>query len=172
MSRIVSDGTGERGLFVARVRIVPVLSTIAGSAMSLLPIIAVSPALPPFGLLMLLGWRLLRPELWQAWIALPLGLADDLIGGQPLGSTMALWTTTLLVLDLVDNRMVWRDYWIDWLVAAVAILFCLGGSWMFARFTGGGGTILALVPQIAIAIFCFPAVARLCVVLDRWRLTR
>ena len=172
MSRIVTDGAYERPLFMARVRSVPVLSTIAGSAATLLPIVAVSPALPPFGLLMLLGWRLLRPEMWQAWIALPLGLADDLIGGQPLGTAMALWTTTLLALDLVDNRMVWRDYWIDWLVAAIAILFCLGGAWMFAWYTGGGGTILALVPQIAIAIFCFPAVARLCVVLDRWRLAR
>jgi rod shape-determining protein MreD len=78
----------------------------------------------------------------------------------------------LLALVLVDIRLVWRDYWIVWLVAAVAILFCLGGGWMFAWYTGGGGTILALVPQIAIAIFCFPAVARLCVVLDRWRLAR
>jgi rod shape-determining protein MreD len=159
-------------LFRARARSVPVVSTILGSAVTLLPAVVVSPALPPFGLLMLLGWRLLRPELWPAWVALPLGLADDLIGGAPLGSAMTLWTLTFLALDLVDNHMVWRDYWIDWLVAAVAILFCLGGAWLFARYTGGGGSVLALVPQVAITIFCFPAVARLCVVLDRWRLAR
>lgn len=171
MNDALRPGTGDRR-FLARARSVPVLSTIAGSATVLLPIITVSPLLPPFGLLMLLGWRLLRPELWAAWVALPLGLADDLLGGQPIGTSMSLWTIILLAIDLVDNRLVWRDYWMDWLVAAVAILFCLGGSWIFARFTGGGGTMLALVPQIGIAIFCFPAIARLCVVLDRWRLAR
>lgn len=167
----IASNRSER-ISIVRARAAPVISTIAGSAMGLLPIVAVSPVLPPFGLLMLLGWRLLRPELWHAWIGLPLGLADDLIGGQPLGTSMSLWTITLLALDLVDNRMVWRDYWVDWLVAAVAILFCLGGAWTIALYTGGGGTMLALVPQIVIAIFCFPAVARLCVVLDRWRLTQ
>lgn len=171
MSNSLTRHRNDR-LFLARARIVPVLSTIAGSTAALLPIVSVSPLLPPFGLLMLLGWRLLRPEMWHAWVALPLGLADDLIGGQPLGTAMSLWTITLLAIDLVDNRLVWRDYWVDWLVAAVAIPFCLGGSWMFARYTGGGGTVFALAPQIAIAIFCFPAVARLCVVLDRWRLVR
>jgi len=171
MNGAIQRDTSERR-FLARARSVPALSTIAGSATMLLPIIAVSPLLPPFGLLMLLGWRLLRPELWAAWVALPLGLADDLIGGQPIGTSMALWTVTLLAIDLVDNRLVWRDYWTDWLVAAVAILFCLGGSWIFARFTGGGGTVLSLAYQTGIAIFCFPAVARLCVVLDRWRLAR
>jgi rod shape-determining protein MreD len=171
MTRTLGQGESDR-LFRMRAQAVPVCSTIAGSATALLPIVAVSPILPPFGFLMLLGWRLLRPEMWIAWAGLPLGLADDLISGQPLGTAMCLWTAVLLMVDLVDNRMVWRDYWMDWLVAAVAILFCLGGAWIFARFTGGGGTVLALVPQIAIAIFCFPAVARLCVVLDRWRLAR
>lgn len=171
MTDRIGRGNSDRR-FLARARSVPVLSTIAGSATVLLPIITVSPLLPPFGLLILLGWRLLRPELWAAWVALPLGLADDLLGGQPLGTSMALWAVTLLAIDLVDNHLVWRDYWADWLVAAVAILFCLGGSWIFARFTGGGGTVLALASQIGIAIFCFPAVARLCVVLDRWRLAQ
>lgn len=167
-SRIAS-GRSER-VVRARARIVPIASTIAGSAGSLLPFIAVSPVLPPFGLLMLLGWRLLRPEMWPAWVGLPLGLVDDLIGARPLGSSAALWTLALLALDLVDNRLFWRDYWVEWLLASVAIIACIGGGWLLAGFTGGGGTALAIVPQIAMAIFCFPAAARLCAALDHWRL--
>ena len=34
--------------------------------------------MPPFGLLVLLAWRLLRPELWRAWVGLPLGLPAEL----------------------------------------------------------------------------------------------
>ncbi|PTQ10088.1 rod shape-determining protein MreD [Sphingomonas oleivorans] len=170
MNRI--DDLWDDRLFVTRARAVPIVSTIAGSATALLPMVAQTPALPPFGLLMLLGWRLLRPEMWQAWVALPLGLADDLIGGQPLGSAMALWTLCFLMLDIVDNRLVWRDYWVDWLVAAIAIIFCIWGGWSIARFTGGGGAIFTIGPQIAMSVFCFPAIVRICAALDHWRLSR
>lgn len=171
MTVVISSARQER-MLRARVRVVPIVSTIAGSMTALLPIVATSPTLPPFGLLMLLGWRLLRPELWPAWMALPLGLTDDLLSGQPLGSAMTLWTLAFLALDMVDNRMIWRDYWLDWLIATAAILFCLSGSWLFAAFTGGGGTLLAIVPQAAITILCFPVAARLCALLDRWRLAQ
>ena len=47
--------------------------------------------------------------------------------GNPLGSGMILWTLTLLVFDLAENRMIWRDYWFDWLVATGAVL--VGTAW-------------------------------------------
>ena len=47
-----------------RTVLVPILSTLAGSAMAILPIIATEPIIPPFGLMLLLAWRLLRPEMW------------------------------------------------------------------------------------------------------------
>ncbi len=28
----------------------------------------------------------------------------------------------MLVLDLVDRRTMWRDYWIEWVLAAVLLL--------------------------------------------------
>jgi len=155
----------------ARAWIVPIVSTVLGSALAaLLPYVALSPSLPPFGLLMLLGWRLLRPELWRVWIALPLGLADDLLSGRPPGSAMTLWTLIFLVLDMVDSRFLWRDHWQDWLLAGVAITFAIAGGWAIAAFQGGGGTIWIVIPQIVMTIFCFPPAERLCAVLDRWRL--
>jgi len=44
-----------------RARLTPTLSVLIGSAMTLAPIIADAPMLPPFGLMMLLAWRLMRP---------------------------------------------------------------------------------------------------------------
>ena len=88
-----------------RVTIVPILSTLAGSAMALLPIIATEPIVPPFGLMMLLAWRLLRPEIWPVWAALPLGLADDLLSGHYLGTAMILWTIAFLALEWVDQAL-------------------------------------------------------------------
>src|SRR3546814_13084177 len=66
----------------------PIIMVILGSVVTILPMIAVTTSLPPFGLLLLLAWRLLRPELWPLWIAVPLGLFDDIMSGQPLGSAM------------------------------------------------------------------------------------
>jgi rod shape-determining protein MreD len=159
-------------LLPPRARIVPVAATLAGSLLQTLPLVATAPVMPPLGLLMLLAWRLLRPELWPAWVALPLGLFDDLVSGQPLGSATALWTASFLLLDMVDDRLVWRDYWIEWAVAAGLIFFCMGGGWAATAFTAGTGRFEIVVPQLIITILCFPAAVRLCAVLDRWRLRR
>jgi len=155
-----------------RLWLVPVLSTLLGSATALLPFVVSAPVLPPLGLLMVLAWRLLRPEMWPAWVALPLGLADDLLSGAQIGSAMTLWTITFLAIDVADHRPMWRDYWLDWGLAGIAIMFCTLGAWALEGFAEGVGLLWPVVPQIALAILVFPAVARLCARLDRWRLTR
>jgi rod shape-determining protein MreD len=162
----------ERLLVPLRARVVPVASTIMGSMLAALPYVGDAPLLPPFGLLMLLGWRLLRPELWQAWVALPLGLFDDLMSGQPLGSGMTLWTIVLLTLDLSENRSVWHDYWHDLLNSAIALGFCLFGGWAVVAFTSGAGNVLTVLPQLAFAILAMPMAIRIVAKLDRYRLTR
>ncbi|WP_129586287.1 rod shape-determining protein MreD [Sphingomonas montana] len=150
-------------------RAVPPVTTLLASLLTgVLPIVADAPALPPFGLLVVLGWRLLRPELWRAWMALPLGLADDLLTGQAPGTAMAGWTIVFLVLDVVDERFLFRDYMLDWAIAAVAICVCIIGALL-----ASGQTIAQLplfLPQMALSILCFPLVERLCAAIDRWRL--
>jgi rod shape-determining protein MreD len=148
----------------------PVISVMLGSMATTMPVIAQSPVMPPLGLLLLLSWRLLRPELWQAWVALPLGLFDDIMSGQPLGSAMFLWTVTLIVIDATERRLLWRDYWQDWLIAGVAIILCLSGGLLFVRLTGGGATLTLIVPQIIWSVLLYPFVARQCAWLDRWRI--
>ncbi|KFG88658.1 Rod shape-determining protein MreD [Sphingobium herbicidovorans NBRC 16415] len=148
----------------------PVIAVMLGSAISVMPLIAQAPVMPPFGLLLLLSWRLLRPELWRAWIGLPLGLFDDILSGQPIGSAMFLWTMTLIGIDAIEHRIVWRSYRQDWLIAAIAIIFCIVGGVFFARITGGGDIKLKLVaPQMLWTILLFPFVVRQCARIDRWR---
>jgi len=151
---------------------VPVISILLGSAMSLAPVIATEPIMPPFGLMMLLAWRLLRPEMWAAWAALPLGLADDLISGHDLGASMALWTIALLLLDWVDHHFMWRDWWMEWLIAAIALVAIDLGGWVLALPFDSRSAVTTLLPQLAGAILLFPPVLRLAAILDRWRLRR
>ncbi|MDO7835155.1 rod shape-determining protein MreD [Sphingobium sp. HBC34] len=160
------------GRYPSRFRLAgtPVATVMLGSFLTALPVIAQTAILPPFGLLILLSWRLLRPELWRAWIGLPLGLFDDMMSGQPIGSAMFLWTVALIGIDWIEHRMVWRSYRQDWLIAALAIIFCISGGLFFARITGGGSVRFILVtPQIVWTILLFPFVVRQCARIDRWR---
>lgn len=156
-----------------RVRGTPIATVMLGSLLpSIIPAITLSPAVPPLGLMMLLGWRLLRPELWPLWIGLPLGLFDDIVTGHPIGTAMCLWTLTLVAIDSLSVRLIWRDYWQDWLIAAIAIIAVAVLSWFFMHLGpgGGGGPLAVLWPQIGLTILTFPLIARLCARLDRWRL--
>uniref|UniRef100_UPI0035CC5F2F rod shape-determining protein MreD n=1 Tax=uncultured Sphingomonas sp. TaxID=158754 RepID=UPI0035CC5F2F len=147
-------------------RFVPALSVVLASSLTLWPIIASLPLLPPFGLLMLLGWRLIRPDSLRIWAPLPLGLFDDLVSGQPLGSAMLFWTLCFFMIDLIDQRVVFRDFWQDWLIAAGAVGFCLILGRLVASPLSAHVDTVMLV-QIAVSVLLFPLVARLCAMLDR-----
>jgi rod shape-determining protein MreD len=153
-------------------QLVPVGSVLLASLAPLLPEIATNTLLPPLGLMVLLAWRLLRDDLWPVWIALPLGLFDDLFSGQPLGTAMALWTIAFLGIDLIDTRLVWRDHWQDWGIAGLIIAAELTLALGIAHLTGGAMPFVLLLPQIAVSILLFPLVARSCAALDRLRLLR
>jgi rod shape-determining protein MreD len=153
------------------IRGTPVVTVMLGSmSAALVPAIAQTPLLPPLGLMLLIAWRLLRPDIWPLWVGLPLGLFDDLMSGQPVGSAMLLWTIILLGLDFESQRHFWRDYWHGWFTAAAALAFATGGGWMIVRLAGYGGSAVQILPQIAYSIGLFPLAVRLCAALDRWRL--
>ena len=98
---------------------VPAISVMVASLLTALPIVSTSGWYPDLGFLMLIAWRLLRPEIWPAWWAAPLGFFNDLMTGAPIGLSIALWTAAMLVLDLIDRRTMWRDYWLEWALAAL-----------------------------------------------------
>lgn len=171
MSRIAGSDA-DVAWQTARRRWIPIASTLAAMLIDALPIVATAPLVPDFAFLVLLAWRLLRPEMWQAQAALPLGFVNDLVAGHPIGQSMALWTSAFLLLDLIDSRVGWRDYWMDWLFAAALIILHTLGGWYVARLMGSSISFTIMLPQVVLAVFAYPLVARLVVRLDRWRLAR
>jgi len=152
----------------ARSWAIPMASIMVASTLTAIPVIATFPFLPPFGLLMLLAWRLLRPETIRIWAPLPFGLFDDLLSGQPLGSAMLLWTIGVLVIDLLDQRLVARDFWQDWVLAAGATAFALIAGRLIATPIAAHVDTQLLV-QIAVSILLYPVAARVVAWLDRKR---
>lgn len=149
---------------------IPIASVILASMVTTLPIFTAEPLLPPFGLLMMLGWRLMRPGLLPVWSGIPFGLMDDLFSGQPFGSAGLLWSLAMLALEIVDSRAIWRDYFQDWLIAALLITaVLLGGLWI-AGLAHAAPEPSLLIPQIILSILLYPLVVRICARLDSWRL--
>ena len=151
---------------------VPAASVILGTLVASLPIVVQNGWFPDFGFLTLIAWRLLRADVWPSWWAAPLGLANDLVTGYPLGLSMTVWTASMLLLDLLDRRTIWRDYWIEWALASVLILFSEAAQWQVATWAGAGVPFTSMLPPLLISIAAFPVVARIVAGLDRWRLGR
>jgi len=156
-----------------RIRAVPITSVLLASMLpSFLPIITSQPLVPPFGLMMFLSWRLMRPGLWPIWAGLPFGLFDDIFSGQPMGSAALIWSFAMLSMEMLDSRAIWRDHWQDWLLGSVIIILALLiGLWFVSLGLNSAGAII-LLPQIILSILLFPMVVRFCARLDGWRLAK
>jgi rod shape-determining protein MreD len=151
---------------------VPAATVVGASLLSALPIVSTSGWFPDFGYLALVSWRLLRADPWPAWWAIPLGLVNDLFTGYPIGFSIALWSATMLALDLVDRRTMWRDYWIEWMVAALLIALDVWLEWRVAALAGADVPFTRMVPQLLISICAFPLSAWAVSRVDAWRLGR
>jgi rod shape-determining protein MreD len=160
----------ERYQSPRRMLLVPILSVIAGSMVTALPLFTSGPLVPPLGFMLFLGWRLMRPGIWPTWVGLPFGLFDDLFSGQPFGSAALLWSLTMLAIELVDSRAIWRDYLQDWLIGALAIILALLGGLFIQGLVHRAPEASVIMPQILLSVLTFPLVIRLCARLDRWRL--
>jgi len=155
-----------------RRRYVPVVTTVLAILLSLFPLVVTSPLVPDIGFLVLLTWRLLRPEIWMPSAALGFGLVDDLVSGHPIGQSMALWTIIFLALDVLEHRVDYKDFWFDWFYAALAIIFHTAGAWYIGVLMGSQTPFSQLLPQVGFTILAYPVMARLVLGLDRWRLAR
>ena len=148
-----------------RARLLPWASVLAGSLATTLPWNASLGLLPPLGLLMMLSWRLLAPLSLRVWAPALLGLVDDLVSGQPLGSAMLLWTLAFFLVEALEARSGMRDFAQSWAIAAVAIALVLAGGRLFASplsaYVDG-----VLVIQIILSVLLFPAAARLVAWID------
>lgn len=149
---------------------IPIASIIVGSMVTTLPFFTAQPLLPPFGLLMFLSWRLMRPGLLPVWSGVPFGLMDDIFSGQPFGSAGLLWSIAMLIIEIIDSRAIWRDHLQDWIIASLLIMaVLLGGLWI-AGLAHAASSPFVLLPQIILSILLYPLVVRICARLDSWRL--
>lgn len=150
----------------------PWLSILLASLTPLWPIITPAPIVPPFAFLLLLSWRMLRPDIFPLWAGLPLGFWDDLFSGQPFGSAILLFSLTFIALDLIERRFPWRGFWHNWLTAALFITVYLPAAVLIS---GAALSLLQfslILPQLLLSVVAFPIIMRIVALLDTIRLLR
>lgn len=150
----------------------PAASVVIAILLSALPIITQIGWVPDFGFLTLIAWRLRRADVWPAWWAAPLGLLNDCVTGAPIGLSVSLWIISMLALDFLDRRTIWRDYWIEWALAALLILMNEAAQWQVAAWMGAEVPFPTIVPPLLISTAAFPLFAWAVARIDRWRLGR
>jgi rod shape-determining protein MreD len=148
----------------------PWLSIMLASMVPFSPVVASAPVLPPLGFMALLAWRLLRPTLLPVWAGLPLGLFDDLYSGQPFGSGIVLWSLTMLAMDVIDEKFLWRGFVQDWLTAAALLTAYVALTAGFAGLVTGYPLPFTIGPQVLLTVLLHPVVTRIVALLDRIRL--
>ena len=153
-------------------RLAPAISVGVASALALLPIVTEVGWVPDFGFMLLIAWRLLRGDAIPSWWAAPLGFFNDLLTGSPIGLSVAIWSAAMLSLDLLDRRTMWRDYWIEWALAALLLLGNALIRWYVDAVVGAPHPLSSIWPPVIIAILVFPLAAWSASALDRWRLGR
>ncbi|MEM7688211.1 MAG: rod shape-determining protein MreD [Pseudomonadota bacterium] len=151
---------------------VPYITIMVGSLLPFLALADVIPVLPPLGFLLLLGWRIMRPGLLPLWAGVPLGAFDDLFSGQPFGSAILLWSLAMITLELIEARFPWRGFSQDWFTAGLG-----ASAYIFVAMVVSGAQLtaammLALIPQVLLAILLYPLIAQIVAVFDRFRLSR
>src|SRR5437764_14788910 len=135
--------------------LLPAVSVLAASLLAALPIVSTSGWYPDFGYLVLIAWRLLRADPWPAWWAAPIGLVNDLFTGYPIGFSIALWSATMLALDLIDRRTMWRDYRTEWVLAGVLITTDQWLQWRIARLVDAAPPLSRMAAPTIISICVF-----------------
>jgi rod shape-determining protein MreD len=175
MIGVTKEGIGRRRInrkpSQLLARSIPWASVMLGSVAQVLLLIASAPMMPPLGFLILLAWKQLRPGLLPVWAGLPLGLFDDLYSGQPMGSATLLWSIASIIIEIIQARVPWRNFLMEWLVAACLIAGYIVLSLGAAHLTGASAPLLVVLPQIFISVLIYPLIGRLVAALDRFRLT-
>lgn len=151
---------------------IPILSVLLASMLPTLFIASAVPLIPPLGLMVLLGWRLVRPGIMPVWAGFPLGMWDDLFSGYPFGSGILLWSMAMLAIEALEARFPWHGFFQDWLIAGLILSIYLLVATLLSGGHGSFPMLAAMVPQLLLSLLLFPIVSRMIARLDRLRLTR
>lgn len=155
-----------------RMRAGPILSVLLGSFITTMPFFSNLTIIPPLGFMIFLAWRFMRPGMWPMWAGLPFGFFDDIFSGSPMGTATLSWSIAMLLAEFIDNRLIFRDQWLDWIIASSFIIIYSLFSLFIIGHIQAMPNIMIIAPQIILSIALYPLIVRFCASIDNWRLKK
>ncbi|MFQ5773464.1 MAG: rod shape-determining protein MreD [Kiloniellaceae bacterium] len=96
-----------------------------------------SPVVPSFGLIAVYYWTIYRPDLMPSWAVFPIGMAQDLLGGGPLGINVVVLLVLCAAIGAQRRFLATGSFALVWAiflpVAAGAFLL----AWLFHSLIAG-----------------------------------
>lgn len=150
----------------------PPFTILVASLLALFPAFTPGAWWPDLALLVLIAWRLRRSDAFPDWWAIPFGLFNDLVTGQPIGQSIVIFTLAMIAINLADIRLRWRSHWSEWAIATLLVALGELIEWQVNAIAGAPSPLRTLGPPVAIAALAFPLAAILIGKLDDFRLRR
>ena len=78
----------------------------------------------------------------------------------------------MLAMDVIDRRTMWRDWRLEWVIAAGFIILSEFLEWRVASVSGAPVRFALIWPAMLVAILSYPVASFVVHRLDRWRENR
>lgn len=134
----------------------------------LAPLPLVVPAMPALGLMAVLAWALLQPELMPPWVAFLIGGIADLLFGQPLGVNATSFALAAGAMRLAAPMMGRNGLMFDWLAVSVLLLLVMLLTGPLMALAGRAAALMPLLlMQWLTSVLAWPLLARACAAMQR-----
>ena len=141
---------------------VPGLTTLALVVLMTAPLLLPIPLMPQLALLAVFVWSTFVPGLMPPWLAFLIGLAADLLYGQPLGLDATLFAATALFVRLFEARYGHHVHGFDWAVASAVTAAHAVLTWWMMAFAGQPVPLPPLLWPVLTTTAAYPLVVWLC----------
>lgn len=141
---------------------VPALVAMLFQLLMLAPVPLAVPAMPQLGLMAVLAWALLQPQLMAPWVAFLVGALADLLAGQPLGVCATAFALAAGAMRLATPVLGKSGLMFDWLAVSLILLAFMALTGPLLALAGRPVPMLPLVLQWLTSILAWPLVARSC----------
>ncbi len=115
---------------------------------------------PPFLLIGVFYWSIVRPDLLPPTAAFLLGLLQDLLTGMPLGSGALIMTITQWTMRGQQRYLINRPFFLMWAAFAPVVMIAGVLDWLiYALFTFHPAPIDGALVRMVLGFVLFPVVA-------------
>lgn len=160
--------TERRRFWMAQTRLaLPALSTLGLMLLMTAPLPMVLPLMPPLGVLAVFVWSMFQPGLMPPWVAFLLGLAADVLVGQPLGVEATALALVAMFVRGFEARYGHHAHGFDWAMAALMLAAHALMVWILMALAGQTVALAPMGWSWLTGLLAYPAVAMLCGWLQR-----